>query len=181
MKIQTVSTCFGASFTYKRFFFEIHQNLNFWWYFKILQANCLWANFGSFGQILLQWQWLRACLHFKGRKKVVAHEESVKILHVMAYWKAIWTFHPLKKFQKIHVQIGIIVVCLEFLNSTYGTQNFLGIKEVHIDFILFIQKLTCCDYKLNKQLRHITPFNWKGKNLSFRLPHERPTTKRHFL
>jgi hypothetical protein len=32
------------------FIFEKHLNLNFWLYFKVPQANCLWANFGSFGQ-----------------------------------------------------------------------------------------------------------------------------------
>jgi hypothetical protein len=33
------------------FIFEKHQNLKFWWHFKVPQANCLWANFGGFGQI----------------------------------------------------------------------------------------------------------------------------------
>jgi hypothetical protein len=36
-----------------QFLFEKHQNLKFWWHFKVPQANCLWANFGSFGQNLL--------------------------------------------------------------------------------------------------------------------------------
>jgi hypothetical protein len=34
------------------FIFEKHKNLNFWWYLKVPQANCFWANFGSFGQNL---------------------------------------------------------------------------------------------------------------------------------
>jgi hypothetical protein len=32
------------------FIFEKHSNLNFWWHFKVPQANCLWANFGNFWQ-----------------------------------------------------------------------------------------------------------------------------------
>jgi hypothetical protein len=32
------------------FVFEKYQNLNFWWYFKVPQANCLWENFGKFWQ-----------------------------------------------------------------------------------------------------------------------------------
>jgi hypothetical protein len=32
------------------FVFEKNQNLNFWWNFKVSWTNCLWANFGSFGQ-----------------------------------------------------------------------------------------------------------------------------------
>jgi hypothetical protein len=32
------------------FTFAKHLNLNFWWQFKVCQANCLWADFGKFGQ-----------------------------------------------------------------------------------------------------------------------------------
>jgi hypothetical protein len=39
------------------FIYEKHKNLNFWWHFKVPQPDCLWANFSSFGQILLHWQW----------------------------------------------------------------------------------------------------------------------------
>jgi hypothetical protein len=32
------------------FIFEKNQKLKFWWYFKVPQANCLWANFGKIWQ-----------------------------------------------------------------------------------------------------------------------------------
>jgi hypothetical protein len=44
-----IKTCFGAPSIYN-FFLEKHQILNFWWYIKVCQANCLSANFGTFGQ-----------------------------------------------------------------------------------------------------------------------------------
>jgi hypothetical protein len=56
MKIGTIGICFGVSSTYSTFFKEKYQNLNSLWYFKGLQANCLWADLGSFGQILMHWQ-----------------------------------------------------------------------------------------------------------------------------
>jgi hypothetical protein len=36
-------------------FFEKYENLKFWWHFKVPQANCLWADFGSFGQFGKVW------------------------------------------------------------------------------------------------------------------------------
>jgi hypothetical protein len=38
-------------------------------------------------------------------------------------------FLSTKKFQKIQLQIGIVVVCLKSLNSIYGTHNPLGVKD----------------------------------------------------
>jgi hypothetical protein len=79
LKIQTVITCFGTSSTYRIFFLEKNKNLNFWWYFKVPQANCFWADFdkiwqfwavlGCFGQSQLLWQWLTACPYLKGKKR----------------------------------------------------------------------------------------------------------------
>jgi hypothetical protein len=45
-------------------FCEKNQNLYFWWNFKVSWTNCLWVDFGSFGQILLHWQWLTTCPNF---------------------------------------------------------------------------------------------------------------------
>jgi hypothetical protein len=47
LNIQTVSTCFGVSHTYVFVFcfLKEHQNSKFWWYFKVLEANCLWGDF----------------------------------------------------------------------------------------------------------------------------------------
>jgi hypothetical protein len=39
----------------KFFIFEKYQNLNFWWYFKVPQANCLWAKFGKIWQFWQYW------------------------------------------------------------------------------------------------------------------------------
>jgi hypothetical protein len=35
LKIQTVSSCFGAPSTYRSVFFGKNQNLKFWWNFKV--------------------------------------------------------------------------------------------------------------------------------------------------
>jgi hypothetical protein len=50
LKIKTVSICIGASSTNRLLVLKKHQILNFWWYFKISQAICFWANFGKFWQ-----------------------------------------------------------------------------------------------------------------------------------
>jgi hypothetical protein len=100
LKIQIVRTRFGAFSTCKSFFFEKNYNLNFWWYFKIPQAYCLWANFDKiwqfwvvldrFEQIQLLWQWLIACPCLKGRdENVITFANNVRILRVMASWKAL--------------------------------------------------------------------------------------------
>ena len=50
LKIQTAGTCSSASFIHRTFYFwETLKSLNFWWYFKVPQANCLMVNFGRFG------------------------------------------------------------------------------------------------------------------------------------
>ena len=65
LKIQMVSICNGTSSIHRLLVFWKMSNLNFWWYFKVLQANCLWTNFGNilgnFGQIILHCQWLTTC------------------------------------------------------------------------------------------------------------------------
>jgi hypothetical protein len=50
LKIQALGICSGASSIYKFFYIEKYQNLTFWWYFKVPQANCFWADFDNFGQ-----------------------------------------------------------------------------------------------------------------------------------
>jgi hypothetical protein len=66
------------------------------------------------------------------RKKetTITHEESVRILLAMACWKALAISHPPKKFQKIHLHIGITAECPDPSNSTYGTPSPLGVKLV---------------------------------------------------
>jgi hypothetical protein len=53
---------------------------------------------------------------------------KVQILRVMACWKALRNSHPPKKFQKIQLQIGIVVVCPKSQNSIYGTHGPLGVN-----------------------------------------------------
>jgi hypothetical protein len=51
MKIQTMGNLHWCLYILFYFIFkEKDQNLNFWWYFKVPQANCFWADFGRFGQ-----------------------------------------------------------------------------------------------------------------------------------
>jgi hypothetical protein len=46
LKIQTMSICIHASSTHVLLvFLKKYQDLNYWWYFKVSQANCLWVDF----------------------------------------------------------------------------------------------------------------------------------------
>jgi hypothetical protein len=99
-----------------RTWFSFLKNLNFWWYFKVHQANCLWVDLFP---------------HLKGKKEnIMTYAKSVRILHVMANWKALWISHLPKKFQKIQLQIGIVAACPKSINSIYGTHSPLGIKRL---------------------------------------------------
>jgi hypothetical protein len=70
LKIQMVCSCFGAPSTYGRFFLKKTKISTFGGILKFLelivsgQINAVWAVLGSFGQILLHWQWLTACPNF---------------------------------------------------------------------------------------------------------------------
>jgi hypothetical protein len=65
----------------------------------------------------------------KGKKETpIAHEQTVKILLAMACLKGLPNPHLPKKFQKIHLQIGITAVCPYPPNSTYGTHSPLGVN-----------------------------------------------------
>ena len=95
---------------------------------------------GSFGQIQLLWQRLTTCPYLKGKKEnVITFAKSVRILRVMACWKALWISHPPKKFQNI----GIVVACPKSLNSIYGTHSLLGVKCIRDvkPFLSFVLKL----------------------------------------
>jgi hypothetical protein len=130
-------TCFGASSTCRIFFFEKNENFNFWWYFKVPPTNYFWVDFDKswqFWAVLGKFSyygsgWQHACPHLKGKKeKVITFAKSVKILPVMACWKALRISHPPKKFQKIQLQIGIVVMCPKSQNPIYGTHSPLGIE-----------------------------------------------------
>jgi hypothetical protein len=57
---------------------------------------------------------------------------KVQILRAMACLKALSNPHLPKKFQKIHLQIGITTVCPDPPNSIYGSHGLLGINEIRI-------------------------------------------------
>ena len=65
---------------------------------------------------------------------------KVQILRTMAYWKALANPHRPKKFQRIHVQIGITAVCPDPFNPTYGTSSPVGIKTVQLIFQQFFRE-----------------------------------------
>jgi hypothetical protein len=54
---------------------------------------------------------------------------KVQILREMACLKALSNPHLPKKFQKIHLQIGIIAMCPNPPNSIYGSHGPLGVKK----------------------------------------------------
>jgi hypothetical protein len=53
---------------------------------------------------------------------------KVQFLRAMAYLKVLSNPHLPKKFQKIHLQIGIIAVCPNPPNSIYGSHGPLGVE-----------------------------------------------------
>jgi hypothetical protein len=57
---------------------------------------------------------------------------KVQILCAMACLKALSNPHLPKKFQKIHLQIGIRAVCPYPPNSIYGSHSPLGVKSYGI-------------------------------------------------
>jgi hypothetical protein len=59
------------------------------WYFKVLSLGRFWQVFGSFGQILLHWQWLTACPKITWNlKNLITFEPWVQTLRVVSHWKA---------------------------------------------------------------------------------------------
>jgi hypothetical protein len=72
----------------------------------------------------------------KGKKEnVITFAKSVRILRVMACYKALLISHPPKQFQKIQLQIGILVVCPKSLNSIYGTHSPLGVNFFNLSMV----------------------------------------------
>jgi hypothetical protein len=61
-------------------------------------------------------------------ENVIIYAKSDKILLMVACWKALWISPLPKKFQKIPLQIGIVVACPKFQNSIYGIHNPLGVN-----------------------------------------------------
>ena len=53
---------------------------------------------------------------------------KVQILRAMACLKVLSNPHLPKKFQNIHLQIGITIVCPDPANSIYGSHSPLGVK-----------------------------------------------------
>src|SRR5450759_2453289 len=61
---------------------------------------------------------------------------KVQILRAMAGLKALSNPHLPKKFQKIHIQIGITTVCPEPPNSIYGSHGPLGVMLCSGDHVV---------------------------------------------
>jgi hypothetical protein len=61
LKIQMVETCFSASSTRINFYFKEILKFQFLVVFQSFVFGQILAVLGSFGQILLHWQWLTAC------------------------------------------------------------------------------------------------------------------------
>jgi hypothetical protein len=63
---------------------------------------------------------------------------KVQFLRAMACLKALSISHLPKKFQKIHLQIGITAVCPDSLNSIYESHGPLGVNFYFNLIIIFI-------------------------------------------
>jgi hypothetical protein len=61
LKIQTVETCSSASSTCTNFYFWKILKSRFLSEFQSFIFRQILANLGSFGQLLLHWQWLTTC------------------------------------------------------------------------------------------------------------------------
>jgi hypothetical protein len=112
LKIQTVEICSSASST--------HRNFYFWktlksWFLVVFQSfifGQILANFGSFGQIFMHSQWLRAGPNLGWNlQKPITFQPWVQMLQVTARWKATIHIYSLEKFQKIQKFVAFIVAC----------------------------------------------------------------------
>jgi hypothetical protein len=126
----------SASSTHRNFFYEKHSNLNFWWHFKVSQANCLWADFGKFWQLLGSFGqhrlWLTTCPNLGWNlKNLITFEPWVKTLCVTSHWKATIHIYNLKKIQKIQKFIAFTVAYPKSQNSMYGTHKPLGLRDTN--------------------------------------------------
>jgi hypothetical protein len=115
LKIWTVETCSSASSTCRNFYFLKTLKSRFLVVFQSFIFGQILANFGSlgsFGQIFLHSQWLRACPHLGWNlQNSITFQPWVQILHATACWKATIQIYSLKKFQKIQKFIAFIIAC----------------------------------------------------------------------
>jgi hypothetical protein len=117
---------------------SIHRNFYFWkkpksQFLVAFQSSSsfgqILADFGSFGQILLHWQWLTACPNLGWNlKNFITFEPWVQKWRVASHWKATIHIYNLKKFPKIQKFIAFTATCPKSLNSIYGTHRPLGVN-----------------------------------------------------
>jgi hypothetical protein len=98
LKIQTVNIYSSASFTHINFYFWKTLKSRFLVAFQSFVFGQILANVGSFGQILLHWQWLTACPDLGcNLKNLITFEPWVQILYVVSHWKATIHIYKLNK------------------------------------------------------------------------------------
>jgi hypothetical protein len=109
LKIQTVETCSNASSTCRNFYLKKNNKISI---FGGISKFLLWANFGSFGQIFLHSQWLRACMNLGWNLQYpITFQPWVQMLYATDCWIATIHIYSLKKFQNIKKIIAFIVAC----------------------------------------------------------------------
>jgi hypothetical protein len=109
LKIQTVETCS----THRNFYFWKTLKSRFLAEFQSFIFGQILANIGSFGQIFLHSQWLRACPNLGWNlQNPITFQTWLQMLHATAHWKATIFLHKYKFFQKIPQKIIITAACL---------------------------------------------------------------------
>jgi hypothetical protein len=88
-----------------------------------------WQNLAILGKSSWYGSRWQHALFWKENKNVITYAKSIKILRVMACWKAVWIFSSTKKVSKIQLQIEAIVACLKSLNSIYRIHSLLRVKK----------------------------------------------------
>jgi hypothetical protein len=128
-----METCSSASSTHRNFYFWKILNSRFLAEFQSFIFGQILAVLGSFGQILLHWQWLTACPNLGWNlKNLITFEPWVQTIRVGSHWKATIHIYNLKKFQKIQKFIAFTSACPESLYPTYECPKPLGVKSLFI-------------------------------------------------
>jgi hypothetical protein len=121
LKIQTVETCSSASSTRKFFYFWKALKSRFLVVFQSFIFGQILANFGSFGQIFMHSQWLRACPNLDWNlQNPITFQPWVQMLHATTCWKATIHIYSLKKIRKIQKFIAFIVAYPRTQKTHFG-------------------------------------------------------------
>ena len=81
--------------------FEKHSNFNFWWYFKVPQANCLWVDFGKSWQIWIGQNTLQLAMVESIPEARLKSSNSLTMNPYTTWSVSLVSYHPYLPPQKV--------------------------------------------------------------------------------